>query len=136
MGTRHVSIAENRVSCMLIQENVSLDPVWRWLAVLLWMSAIFAVSSFPTIATPFEAGFDFSLKKLAHVVEYGVLTVLLFSALRLHIALKRHALFSAALVAIVYACSDEWHQSFVPGREGRLRDVGIDAVGALVASLW
>jgi VanZ family protein len=100
------------------------------------MGAIFAVSSIPSIATPFEASYDFTFKKLAHVTEYGVLTVLLFNALRLHFTHKRHALLTAVLVAIVYACSDEWHQSLVPGREGRLRDVGIDSIGAVVASLW
>ena len=103
---------------------------------MLWMGAIFAVSSIPTIATPFDAGYDFTFKQLAHVTEYGILTVLLFSALRVHITHKGHALLTAVLVAVLYACSDEWHQTFVPGREGRLRDVGIDAVGAVVASVW
>lgn len=38
-------------------------------------------------------------------------------------------------VSFLYACSDEWHQTFVPGRSGALRDVGIDAIGFTTAVL-
>ena len=34
-----------------------------------------------------------------------------------------------------YACTDEFHQLFVPGRAGRFTDVLIDSSGALVLSL-
>ncbi|HEY8449741.1 MAG TPA: VanZ family protein [Bacillota bacterium] len=40
---------------------------------------------------------------------------------------------TAWLLATLYAATDEWHQRFVPGRTGSLTDVGIDAVGALLA---
>jgi VanZ family protein len=100
------------------------------------MGAIFVVSAIPTIATPFEPGYDLTFKKFAHVIEYGILTALLFSALRIHITHKSHALLTAAIVAILYAFSDEWHQTFVPGREGTLRDVTIDGIGAVGMSLW
>jgi VanZ family protein len=36
-------------------------------------------------------------------------------------------------IAFTYAGLDEWHQSFVPLREARLRDVAIDALGAVSA---
>jgi VanZ family protein len=39
------------------------------------------------------------------------------------------------LVSVLYACSDEWHQRFVPGRSCAWRDVGIDAAGALAGVL-
>ena len=110
--------------------------VWRWLAVILWMGVIFALSATPSIATPLEPAYDFTLKKLAHITVYAILTILLFRALRLHITNKGHAVVTAALLAILYALSDEWHQTFVPGREGTLRDVGIDAVGAVGMSMW
>ena len=108
----------------------------RWLAVILWMGAIFAVSDMPSIATPFEPVYDFTFKKLAHVTVYGILTALLFSALRIHIRPRGRVLLTAMLVAVLYAFSDEWHQTFVPGREGTLRDVGIDALGAVGMSMW
>ena len=119
-----------------IYQKVNGQAVWRWSAVILWMGVIFAVSATPSIATPLEPIYDFTLKKLAHVTVYAILTVLLFRALRLHITHKGRALLMAALVAILYAVSDEWHQTFVPGREGTLRDVGIDAIGAVGMSMW
>jgi VanZ family protein len=115
---------------------VILYPPLRWLAVALWMGVIFALSATPSLVSPFEPFFDFIIRKLAHVGEYGLLTALLFSALRIHITREGHALFIAVLVAVSYAFSDEWHQTFVPGREGSLRDVGIDALGVVGISLW
>ena len=112
-----------------------VHPVLRWLAVVLWMGVIFALSATPSLRSPFEPFLDLILRKLAHIGEYGVLTVLLFGALRIHIAREAHALLIAVLVAVLYACSDEWHQTFVPGREGSLRDVAIDGVGVLGAAL-
>ena len=100
------------------------------------MGAIFYVSSIPSVATPFEPFFDFTFKKLAHMAEYGILTVLLFNALRIHISSKGQSLFAAVSIATLYALSDEWHQTFVPGREGTLRDVGIDTLGVLVTTVF
>jgi VanZ family protein len=119
-----------------IQENVIVHPALRWLAVVLWMGLIFALSATPSLRSPFEPFFDFILRKLAHMGEYGVLTALLFSALRVHITREGHALLIAVLVAVLYAFSDEWHQTFVPGREGSLRDVAVDGLGVVGVSLW
>jgi VanZ family protein len=115
---------------------VIVHPALRWLAVVLWMGVIFALSAAPSLRSPFEPFFDFILRKLAHIAEYGVLTALLFSALRVHITREGHALLIAVLVAVLYAFSDEWHQTFVPGREGSLRDVAIDGLGVVGVSLW
>ena len=117
-----------------VQGNKTLQSSFWWTAVVLWMGAIFAVSSIPSVATPFEPFFDFTFKKLAHMAEYATLTVFLFNALLVHFSKKPPALLTAALIATLYAFSDEWHQTFVPGREGTLRDVGIDALGVLAAS--
>ncbi len=38
----------------------------------------------------------------------------------------------AAAIGIAYAVTDEVHQAFVPGRQGAVRDVLIDAVGVLI----
>ncbi|MOA68833.1 VanZ like family protein [compost metagenome] len=40
--------------------------------------------------------------------------------------------------AVLYAASDEWHQSFVPNRGPAVMDVAIDSMGALfgVAAIW
>jgi VanZ family protein len=106
-----------------------VEVVRRWFVVVVWMGMIFALSATPSLASPFEPAYDFILRKLAHLTIYAVLTVLLFRAFRLHLANRAYAWLLAGLVAAVYACSDEWHQTFVPGREGSLRDVGIDTLG-------
>lgn len=106
----------------------------RWMAVVFWMGVIFALSATPSLASPFEPVYDFILRKLAHLTVFAVLTVLLFRAVRLHVARPTHAWWLAMLVAAVYACSDEWHQTFVPGREGTVRDIVIDSFG--VVGVW
>jgi VanZ family protein len=103
--------------------------VTRWFVVILWMGVIFALSAVPSLASPLAPTYDFILRKLAHLTVYAVLMVLLFRALRLHVARPTYAWLLAGLVAGMYASSDEWHQMFVPGRHGSLRDVGIDALG-------
>ena len=41
----------------------------------------------------------------------------------------------AAVISFLYACSDELHQSFVAGRDGKFADVGVDAIGFLTVSI-
>lgn len=73
------------------------------------------------------------LRKAAHMSEYALLAVLLYPAFkRLHISYRRAALFSL-LICVLYSCTDEWHQTFVFGRSGSIRDVIIDTLGAAAA---
>jgi VanZ family protein len=72
------------------------------------------------------------VRMLAHAGEFGLLTVLWAWALSPAVAIRRAALVAAA-IAFVYAISDEYHQSFVPGRHGDPLDVAIDSVGIAVA---
>lgn len=37
----------------------------------------------------------------------------------------------AIITGIVYACTDEFHQRFVPGRTGSIKDVFIDSIGVI-----
>ena len=106
--------------------------VW-WLLVVCWMGVIFALSATPSLASPFEPVYDFILRKLAHVTVYVVLTLLVYGALRQHMARPTHAWLLALLSATLYACSDEWHQTFVPGRAGTVCDVMIDSMGIVGA---
>ena len=46
------------------------------------------------------------------------------------------ALFFVLLLAVLYAVSDELHQTFVFGRSGNLSDVAIDFVGILTAIIF
>jgi VanZ family protein len=94
-----------------------------WLPVLVWAAVIFAFSSVPDLGTGL-GGWDLVLRKLAHAAEYAILGVLLARA-------TGSARIAFAL-AVGYAASDEFHQTFVEGRVGALHDVAIDAVGAAV----
>ena len=78
------------------------------------------------------------MRKSAHVSEYAILALLLWRALRSGPTLrtKRPVLFGAVLVAcIVFAASDEFHQSFVKSRTPTVRDVLLDGAGALFGLL-
>ncbi|MBS2771290.1 VanZ family protein [Anoxybacillus sp. PDR2] len=72
---------------------------------------------------------NFVIRKFAHLSAFGILAVLVFQALYP----KRWAYVWAWSFAAVYAATDEWHQSFEPGRTALFSDVVIDACGALVA---
>ncbi len=78
---------------------------------------------------------NFLIRKLAHVSEYFLLTILTIRALS---ALMRRGLgvvFASAAAALLYAASDEFHQRFVPGRTSSPHDVLIDSYGIALASL-
>lgn len=99
--------------------------------VVLWAAVIFAFSSFPTSSTSEIYWQDFIVKKLAHITEYAVLTILTYRAFWNSGYSKKNALFSAVAFAIFYAITDEIHQSFTPGREPHVRDIVFDTIGAL-----
>ena len=72
------------------------------------------------------------VRKGAHMTEYAILAVLLYVWIgRWQIPRLRMACMAAAM-AVLYACSDEFHQLFVAGRAGRVSDVLIDSAGAIL----
>ena len=76
-------------------------------------------------------GIDWDIRKYAHMGEYfclGLSAFLFFSELTRWRGKGRAALLALAW-SFLYACSDEVHQLFVPGRAGRLRDVFVDGAG-------
>ena len=99
-----------------------------WLPVIIWAELIFYCSSIPDLHTGLE--YDFLLRKAAHVTEYFILTFLLYRAFKGSFNLNAFWLcVYPATLSLLYAASDEFHQLFVAGREGCVRDVLIDAVG-------
>lgn len=99
------------------------------MAPLALMAAIFVLSSLSDSGAEREA-WEVVARKLAHFGEYLLLTLLWAWALR---PVSARAIPIAACLALLYAGSDEFHQTFVEGRTGSLRDVAIDAVGVAVA---
>ena len=102
-----------------------------WLPVVVWCAVIFALSAVPSLGTGLGT-WDLVIRKLAHMAEYAILAALLVRAG------NRPAVVLA--LGGLYAVSDEVHQTFVQGREGRARDVAIDVaglvIGLLVARSW
>ncbi|MDD5655656.1 MAG: VanZ family protein [Elusimicrobia bacterium] len=105
-----------------------------WLPVAAWCLLIFALSAVPNLDSGLE--FDYPLRKAAHMAEYAVLFLLLRRALRGTCAETAFWSWAAGLLTVLYAMSDEYHQTFVPGRSGRWSDVAVDAAGAALAGLW
>ena len=71
----------------------------------------------------------FLVRKAAHFTEYFILSLLLFFALKG----KNRRGYLTGGIAVLYAITDEIHQSLIPGRSGNVRDVLIDTGGVLLA---
>jgi VanZ family protein len=104
----------------------------------LYASGIFVLSSLshPPMVPSWELP---HLDKLYHIFAYGGLTFLLIRALSLSCATPTSTPLAlwAAILAIVYGASDEFHQAFTPDRMMSVYDLLADATGAgAVAGVW
>lgn len=97
------------------------------------MVVIFVLSAQPDLSTGLGL-WDLIGRKLIHMTEYGVLCFLLWRATR-EVVDGRAAVVAAFSLALAYAGTDEYHQTFVQGRHGTPTDVAIDAVGMAVAAV-
>jgi VanZ family protein len=104
----------------------------RSVAPIAVMGLIFYLSAQPDLDSGLGT-WDTIGRKLAHVGVYTGLTLSLFWALRPSIA---QPLPLAVAFTLIYAVSDEFHQGFVEGRDGRPIDVAIDAIGIGIAWLF
>lgn len=106
----------------------------RWLPSFILMAAIFGFSSLPASRIPYFGYLDVFFKKGGHAIGYALLGLAYYFALppRLSVGYRRVL---ALLMAVLFALSDEYHQSFVEGRGSSIRDVAIDSAGALVGLL-
>jgi VanZ family protein len=92
-----------------------------------WMSLIFIMSGRQSSQLPNLGLYDWFFKKGAHLTAYAILMLLALWAVRdWRLALA---------ITIGYAISDEYHQTFVPTRQGTAGDVLIDSAGAILALL-
>jgi len=125
----------------------------RYLPVLLWMAVIFLASTRLGRPENSEAIIDpilqflgvknvdnvhILVRKMGHVAEYVVLALLLayFCLSSSRETLRRWWFLFALLGVLIYASTDEFHQTFVPERVGSVRDVMLDtASGAAALSL-
>lgn len=103
------------------------------LPVFMWSLVIFLFSAMPTKSASQIYWQDFIFKKSAHVVEYAILCLLLYRGFLAYKIKSNKAIFFAIFISVLYALSDEYHQSFTPGREPKIRDVGFDTLGSLIS---
>ena len=105
------------------------NTVFRWLPAFITMLIIFVFSSIPSKDMPDLGLWDIIIKKGGHILGYALLALAFWHGL--YTGRRRYWL--AFLLTIVYAISDEFHQSFVPGRHPSWVDAFIiDGSGAFV----
>lgn len=120
----------------------------NWILLILWMIIIFVMSNQPAVVSDKQSSSvimiltqlginmnsifgelaNFIVRKIAHFLEYMILGILILNVLEIQYTRQKIRLLGMMLV-FLYACSDEIHQVFVPGREGAFRDVLIDTCG-------
>ena len=102
----------------------------RWLPALVVMATIFGFSSIPSTIMPNFGSSDLFVKKGGHMLGYGLLALAYWYGLRF----EKRSWWLALLLAVLYALSDEYHQSFVAGRHPSWVDaLLIDPSGASIA---
>ena len=130
--------------------------LWAWWPAILWGCVIFTMST-DTFSTEHTAWFfepplhwlipsltatQFAvvhhlIRKCAHLTEYFVFFLLLYRAVGAGRAGWRWSWgITALLIAAAYSATDEFHQSFVPGRGPSAYDSLLDTTGASVALLF
>lgn len=124
-----------------------MKKIINCLLLISWMIFIFVMSSYNASESSNQSGtivtflsnilnidniecLSLMIRKLAHFTEYFILGILMVNVLKDY---KIKNIFIYSLIfCIIYACSDEMHQLFVPGRSGNALDVVIDSFGSLV----
>lgn len=117
------------------------------LILILWMGIIFIFSHQPNsgeetksileTALPFINEINLIeltnlfIRKSAHLIEYFILTLLTVSLLKEYTKNERKIIISSLIFCFLYACTDEYHQSFIIGRTSAFKDVLIDTIGGL-----
>lgn len=119
---------------MHADNNIWQSPLLRIFPPIFFMAAIFGLSSRSTLPKPRNiSGELFSV--MGHFGAYFALGVTLWWMLGLFRLSGRVRMAIAWTGAVVYGLTDEFHQSFVPGRTPDIRDILTDAIGAAAGLL-
>lgn len=100
-----------------------------FLPATIWAVIIFLFSAQRMLPSLSLSLLDFLLKKTAHMFVYAVLYFLVYRGLNQIQINKSKIWWQTLLIGLIYAASDEFHQSMTPGRTATLRDVGFDFLG-------
>ena len=109
-----------------------------WAPPLLYMALIFAISSMKQPPFPMPEFEWFTIDKLYHFIEYAILGGLLaraFLKAKPSVVPSQLIWGLAAVLSILYGASDEWHQTFVPGRLATVADWVADVLGSIAGVL-
>ncbi|MFH1565901.1 MAG: VanZ family protein [bacterium] len=104
------------------------QKIEKFLPLILWCVLIFIGSSLPSASASKNPLIDFIVHKSVHIVEYFVLFLFAYKAFN-------KKFLASFIFVIFYSLSDEFHQRFVPGRNGRIKDSFVDLTGALLGAL-
>jgi VanZ family protein len=106
----------------------------NWLPVIFWCGVIFYFSSIPSLHLSIK--WQFIIRKIAHIIEFGILLILLFRSLKKTTKFQVFTnLFISIGITLAGSILDEFHQTFVQGRVGTFRDVFIDMIGVAICVL-
>lgn len=114
------------------QDGTASDQTSLWL--LNTKTGAFLMEVFPNLTAQ---GPEIDIRKYAHIAEYSLLSIptfLLFRELISHKTLWRSTTYTLVL-NYLYACSDELHQAFVPGRSSSFPDTLVDLAGTVIGLL-
>ncbi|UQZ83933.1 VanZ like family protein [Paenibacillus konkukensis] len=114
----------------LLAEWLPYDLLMKWLPHI----EFYYDHGLVTSTQPYDF-IEFFIRKGGHVTEYLVLCFLSVMTLLAKPAGRVTAVLAGTVFSVLYAASDEWHQSFVAGRTGHAIDVGVDAIGAVLMAL-
>ena len=108
-----------------------------WVPVLIWAGLIFYFSGVPNLNSGMVVFWDVFWRKLAHAGIFGILFLLIFRALKNgHRWSFKKAIIWSLILSVGYAFFDEAHQYFVPERQARLKDVGMDSLGIFLLAMF
>ena len=106
--------------------------LYQWGPAIIIMGIIFIASSTPGSDLPDFGYIDFLAMKGGHLLGYILLSAAFLHGLSNGVPITRSRIAVTWILVILYAISDEWHQSFMPGRNPALLDVSIDAAGGFL----
>ena len=111
-----------------------MRPIFPILLSVIWMSLIFYFSSLPASSTGPDTLTFKVISKMIHFIIFGILSMLCLYSLKWRRPLQRTSIWVFILslfLTIIYAITDEYHQSFSPGRYPSVKDIILDASGAI-----
>jgi len=116
-----------------ISNMASRNRYFDVLFLIAYCGLIFWLSSQPSLPSP-----DLfpQQDKLIHAIAYAIMAWLAWFAYGHWIKARLFLVLTTVIFCMAYGLSDEWHQSFVPGRDASLWDWCADSLGAMLMVLW